>query len=101
MYFTQTISITEEEVSVQGNAVRAETITQGICFMVVMMLINMADGEGFGEQLDYIEPGFRIVSADTITICIMCCNENKRQVLRTKCKRTSSFESKLRFLKGQ
>lgn len=47
MYFTQTISITEEEVSVQGNVVRAETVTQRICFMVLMMLINMVDGEGF------------------------------------------------------
>lgn len=48
---------------------RAEAVTQRLCFMVEkdMMPLNVVDGEGFSELLNYTQPGYRIPSRGTIT----------------------------------
>lgn len=36
-----------------------------------MTLINLVDSEGFCELMKYDEPGYRIISAGTITSCVL------------------------------
>lgn len=59
--------------------VRAETATRRICFMVSKDAINVVDAEGFCELMNYDEPGYRIVSAGTITIRAMKRHEKKKK----------------------
>ena len=54
------------------DSTKAEGITQRICNMVTtdMLPINVVDGQGFREVIQYIAPGYDIPSRTTITTCV-------------------------------
>lgn len=63
--------------------VHAEAATS-LYFMVKedVMPINMVDGDGAPEQLNYIEPGYRILSRGTITSHVESQYKEKKDKLK-------------------